>query len=197
MMSQTQVIRRSIIPAITRMKGISFSNVRAFVIEQHGDAAWTKMVSTMSQHDQSELGAVVPVGWYETQLFARLLRKVDVTFGGGNLRLLERVGRFEAEQDFNRVLRLLLRVMTPTQVFKAERRIWSHFQDSGSWTVKSLPKGMLGVLSDWAVDEALCVELVGYLVRLLEFTGGKNVRVTHAECRAREAANCVFEFRWD
>jgi len=197
MISQMEAIHQSIVTVPVRMKGIGFSNVRAFVIHGHGDVAWKKMLSSMSQHDQSELGAVVPVGWYETQLFARLLRKVDVTFGIGNLRLLERVGRFEAEQDLNRVLRLLLRVMTPMQVFKAERRLWSHFQDSGSWTVSSLPKGVLGVLSDWAIDEALCIELVGYLSRVLEFTGGKNVRVTHAECRARGAANCAFEFRWD
>ncbi|HMI88527.1 MAG TPA: 4-vinyl reductase [Polyangiaceae bacterium] len=151
----------------------------------------------MSQHDQSELGAAVPVGWYETDLFARLLRKVDLTFGTGNLRLLDQVGRYEAEQDFNRVLRLLIRVVTPTQIFKAERRLWTHFQDSGSWTVTSLPKGMQGVLSGWAVDEALCIELAGYLVRLVEFTGGRNVRVLHTECRARGGPDCVFDFRWD
>ena len=140
---------------------------------------------------------MVPVGWYDTDLFARLLRKIDLTFGSGNLRLLDQVGRYEAQQDFNRVLRLLIRVITPMQIFKAQRRLWTHFQDSGSWTVTSTPKGMQGTLSDWAVDEALCVELGGYLVRLVEFTGGKNARVTHTECRARGAANCVFDFRWD
>ena len=179
------------------MKGIGFSNVRAFVLEYHGEEAWRQMLSTMSKDDQTELGAAVPVGWYETDLFARLLRKVDATFGTGNMRLLDQVGRFEAEQDFNRVLRLLMRVITPTQIFKAERRLWTHFQDSGEWTVNPLPKGMQGILSDWAVDEALCVELSGYLVRLVEFTGGKNVRVMHSECRARQAESCVFEFRWD
>ena len=197
MMSQMQAVRRSVQPVPVRMKGIAFSNVQSYVIKHHGDAAWSKMLSTMSQNDQAELGAVVAVGWYETLLFARLLRKIDVTFGTGNLRLLERVGRHEAEQDFNRVLRLLIRVLSPLQMFKAERRLWSHFHDSGSWEFRSLPKGMLGDLSGWAVDEALCVELVGYLVRLLEFTGGKNVRVSHAECRARGAPSCVFEFQWD
>jgi predicted hydrocarbon binding protein len=56
--------------------------------------------------------------------------------------------------------------------------------------------GTRGVLSGWAVDEALCVELTGYLRRFLAFTGGKQVSVEHVECCARRGEHCVFEFRY-
>ena len=94
-------------------------------------------------------------------------------------------------------VRLLIRVVSPHQLFKMHKRLWSHFMQSGEWEVSPVIGGMRCVLSGWAVDEALCVELTGYLGRLLECTGGKQPSVEHAECRARRQARCVFDFRYE
>jgi hypothetical protein len=179
-----------------RMKGIGFANVQAFVVERFGAADWQHVRNALSARDATELAAVVAVGWYDVQLFARLLRAVDATLGGGDLQLLHQVGIYEAERDFNRALRLLLRVVSPMQVFRLERRLWTHFQDSGTWSFVEMPSGMRCTLADWAVDQALCIELGAYIARLFEFTGGKNVRVAHAGCRATGSAQCIFDVSW-
>lgn len=178
------------------MKGIGFVNVRTFVRNTQGERKWMQLISEMPADDRSALQSVIAVGWYDVNLFARLLRAIDATFGTGDLSLLRGVGAFEAEQDFGRAVRLLMRVVAPSQVFSAERRLWRHFQDSGEWQFSAVNGGVRGVLDGWAVDEALCVELSGYLVRLVEFTGGKNVTVDHSECRARGCNHCVFQFHW-
>jgi hypothetical protein len=178
------------------MKGIGFANVHTFVLERYGNEGWQRVRHALPERDATELDGVIAVGWYDVLLFARLLRAVDGTFGRGDLQLLTRLGAYEAERDFNRVLRLLLRVVTPHQVFRAEKRLWSHFQDAGVWTTQTLQDGMRCGLSGWAVDAALCVELRGYLARLFEFTGGRNVRVDHPECRASRHPRCVFDVRW-
>jgi hypothetical protein len=183
-------------PIEATMKGIGFDNVRAFVKGSYGDRSWAQLLDAMSPSDRATLHSVIAVGWYEVKLFARLLRKLDQTFGKGDSSLLHAVGAYEAEQDFGRALRLLLRVVAPSQVFRAERRLWRHFQDSGEWVFSAIDGGMRGVLTGWEVDEALCVELSGYLVRLVEFTGGTNVTVDHVECRDRRHAACIFDFRW-
>lgn len=180
------------------MKGIGFANVQAFVQERYGYAAWGELVRSLTPSDRAELGAIVAVGWYDSYLFGRLLRRLDEKHGRGDLKLLREVGAYEAQRDFNRVLRVLMRIASPLQMFRTHARLWSHFQASGSWTMLPLTGGgMRATLDGWAVDDALCAELTGYLGKLIEFTGGRQVSVDHKECRARRAPACVFEFWWD
>jgi len=180
------------------MKGVGFLNLRAYVETLHGPKCWNEVLDASGTADRPIIESAVGVGWYSVELFARLLRSIDAVCGRGDLSLLSQIGEFEASQDFNRVLRIFLRVLTPMQIFKVEGRIWRQFQDAGCWsTVRAADgNGMDAALSDWVVDEALCIELAGYLKRLVEFTGGRNVSVGHDECRARGASRCVFRYRW-
>lgn len=178
------------------MKGIGFTNVRQYVLTTHGARAYQAVLDQLDPEDQLKMHTVVPVGWYDVSLFARLLRTIDRTFGQGDHSLLRSVGAFEAEQDFNRVLRVFLRVMTPGSIFRAEAHIWKHFQDSGKWRSEPIDNGMRATLSGWSSDAALCEELSGYLVRLVQFTGGQRVTVTHETCRGNGHDECVFVYRW-
>jgi hypothetical protein len=179
-----------------RMKGIGFVNVRNYVLETHGAERWQEVLQTLTGSDKHEVEAAVAVGWYDVAHFAKLLRSIDEVCGRGDLRLLEKVGAYEAEQDFNRVLRVFLRVLSPGYIFKAEARLWSHFQDSGTWNSVKVDGGVNATLQGWAVDAALCRELAGYLVKVVEFTGGRSVSVEHNTCRALGDSRCVFEYRW-
>jgi hypothetical protein len=162
----------------------------------HSEAKWAEVLAKLEKEDAPIVASAVAVGWYDVMLFARLLRVVDEVCGRGDLHLMDEMGKFEAEQDLNRVLRIFLRVLSPLQIFRVEGRLWRHFQDTGSWEIQRVPNGVDATLTGWAVDQALCQELAGYLIRLMEFAGGKDVRVLHASCRATGADNCVFQYRW-
>lgn len=179
-----------------QMKGIGFANVRNYVRERHGDSAWLKVLNALPPSHREEVTTALAVGWYDVGHFAELLRAVDSVCGRGDLGLLREVGASEADQDLNRVLRVFLRVLTPSQIFKVEGRLWSHFQNSGAWSSTKVSGGVDATLTEWAVDEALCEELAGYLVRLVQFTGGKSVAVHHKTCRAKGHNRCVFEYRF-
>lgn len=178
------------------MKGIGFANVRAYTLDKHGADKWEQVLSTLSREDRATIDGSVAVGWYDVMLFSRLLRTIDRICGRGDLGLMEAIGRFEAEQDLNRVLRVFLRVLSPLQIFRVEGRLWSHFQDAGKWESTRLDDGVDATLTGWAIDHALCRELTGYLIRLVQFTGGKDVRVLHPQCRAMGDPRCVFQYRW-
>lgn len=179
------------------MKGIGFANVRNYVLKQYGESVWQKVLAALPRQNREEVETAIAVGWYEVSHFAQLLRTVDRVCGRGDLRLLREVGAAEADQDLNRVLRVFLRVLSPSQIFKVEGRLWSHFQDAGQWESVKVPGGVDATLRGWEVDEALCEELAGYLVRLVEFTGGKSVAVHHKKCRAKGHDRCVFEYRFN
>ena len=178
------------------MKGIGFENVRLYVHERFGEGAWQTVMSRLSPTEREEVEHAIAVGWYKVSCFAALLRAVDRVCGTGNLALMREIGAFEAEQDMNRAIRVFLRVLNPNQLLKVEARIWRHFQSHGEWTTKKVAGGVEAELSGWFADEASCEELAGYLVRLVEFTGGKSVRMKHRVCRAKGHGRCVFEYRY-
>lgn len=195
--SAARAVEREL-PAIAaqQMKGIGFANVHCYVRTRHSDAKWAEVLAKLEEEDARIVASTVAVGWYDVMLFARLLRVIDEVCGRGDLQLMGDVGKFEADQDLNRVLRVFMRVLSPLQILRVEGRLWSHFQASGKWESHRVANGMDATLTDWAVDQALCQELAGYLVRLMELTGAKDVRVLHATCRAKGSEKCVFQYRW-
>jgi hypothetical protein len=178
------------------MKGISFDNAQRFVLDRFGEEPWLRVLERVGPDDRLELEGMVSVGWYDVYMYARMIRAIDACCGQGDLRLLPQLGAFAAERDFNRTLRLLLRALNPEAIVHAQRRLWSHFHGAGSWDASVVPTGLRGVLKDWASEPALCQQLVGYLTRLVEFTGGKNVNVLHPECRGEGRPACVFDVQY-
>ena len=47
------------------------------------------------------------------------------------------------------------------------------------------------------VDELYCIELTGYLKRMWELVGARNVSVKHDECRAKGHDRCVWTGAWN
>jgi hypothetical protein len=179
------------------MKGVGFTNIHNYVLFKHTPATWEQVLASMSPHDAETIRGAVAVGWYDVYLFGRLLRAVDSVCGHGDLSLMEKIGEYECEHDFNRVLRVFMRVLSPPTLMAAEARLWKHFQDSGDYRSETIPNGMITTLSGWAEDKALCRELGGYLQRLVSFAAAKPVRMSHPECRASGARACVYRFTWE
>lgn len=179
-------------------KGVGFVNVRAFVTERHGEEAWEQILADLTPEEREQLSAVLPVGWYSLALYAKLIRIVDDRLGGSDLRLVQTLGRFEAERDLTTVQQYFLRLIRPSIVFEQTGKYWRRFHDTGEWEIQRTgDREVVGVLSGWGVvDGALCRELVGYLGRTLELCGAVDVWMDHPHCRARGDAACEFRVRW-
>src|SRR5262245_34535341 len=193
--TQSSPMRSSAL-APMKMKGIGFANIHKYVATKHDEAMWQKVRGSMRAEDRDAVSSAVAVGWYDVYLFGRLLRAVDAVCGKGDLRLMNDIGVFECEQDFNRIFRFFLQVLSPTALMKAEARLWKHFQDSGTYESVATNEGMLTKLTGWAVDEALCNELGGYLNRIVQLTVTSPVRMTHEQCRAKGDNCCAYRFVW-
>jgi hypothetical protein len=188
-----------VMSADAKTKGIGFVNVRAFAEERFGGAAgWKAVTDQLVASDRRELEEILPVGWYSLALYARLIHAVDKVHGYGDLSLVVQLGRFEAERDLTTIQRLFLRLASPSFILEKNRDYWRRFHDTGQWTVERLGEGRVrAFIDDWGVaDVALCRELVGYVGRLFELVGAKNVRMEHVRCRGRGEARCEFLGRW-
>lgn len=178
------------------MKGIGFANVKSYVQNRQPKGSWESVLEALGADDGSEVDTSVAVGWYEVALFAKLLRTVDEVCGRGDLALMREIGAYEADQDMNRILRIFLRVLSPSHIFAAEAHLWRHFQDTGSWSWTKVPGGVDATLSGWVIDDALLDELAGYIARMLEFTGGRHVTVRYRVPSLEGVRGAAFEYRW-
>lgn len=179
-------------------KGVGFTNVRAFVGERFGAAAWQELLAVMPKAEREELESMLPVGWYDLSLYARLIRAVDQRMGHGDLSLITQLGRFEAEKDLTTIHQFFLRFANANVVVEQTSKYWRRFHDTGVWETQRLgERGAIAKLSDWGlVDAGLCAELVAYLSRALELCGCRDLVMDHPLCRVRGDAHCEFRGRW-
>ncbi len=179
-------------------KGISFVNVKAFTIQRFGQEGYDAVLERLTPADREVLPSVVTIGWYSLALYARLINALEEAHGYGDMALVVQLGRFEAERDLTLIHRVFLRIMNPAIVVEKTGEYWRRFHDTGEWKLtRESPTRLSGTLEGWGcVDEALCRELVGYLTRLMELVGAKNVLIEHPRCRARQQDECFFKARW-
>jgi predicted hydrocarbon binding protein len=179
-------------------KGITFTHARSYVEGTFGATGWNAVLQHSRPDDRATLGGIVAVGWYELDLYARLLRSIDSALGRGDLELMAAIGRYGAEKDLNTVYRLFFRLQSPAYAIEKVAEYWRKFHDTGVWTVEREGSGKArGTLRDWGcVDRALCREMMAYMTRVLELVGAKEVRLSHPRCRADGETECFFSLRW-
>jgi len=182
-----------------QIKGISFTNVKSFVLERYEQAGWDELLGTLDADDRRTLGAAVPVGWYDLALYARVIAALEKCHGDGDPKFLESFGRYDAARDLDGVLRLFFRVFDPGFLVTQTMKLWSRFFDTGTWVVERHGHQVVGTLTDWGiVDRGLCQSLVGYIsVLLATGRGGRGARVEHVRCRANGHPACVFTGTWE
>ncbi len=181
-----------------KTKGVAFANVRSFALERFGADGWEAVLQPLAPADREALLGFVPVGWYSLPLYARLIRTLDEVHGYGDLALVVQLGRFEAERDLTTIHRMFLRLANPAYAVEKLGEYWRRFHDTGDWDLtRENESHVTGYLDNWGcVDNALCRELVGYMGRMLELVGAKNVILEHPRCRALGADRCFFRCRW-
>jgi hypothetical protein len=182
---------------MARTIGSNLVNTRRFVIERFGLSGWAKMLAQVSPQDREALAHVTDDGWFDEGLFLRQLGGVARGLGGGELKLLDELGRHNAERDISGPQRLFFRLANPAWVLEKSAEYWRKFHDTGIWEIQRQSHGAIGTLSNFeVVDEAFCATVNAYIGRLFELVGAKGAVSEHPQCRARKGEHCVFVVRW-
>jgi hypothetical protein len=184
--------------ATSHIKGRMILNARDFVLGREGTDGWRRVLDVLSPEDRDALAAMVPVGWYEMTVNDHVNRAIVETVGGGQMEVMDALGRYSAGEDLKTIHRLFLRMANPAFVLERLTEFWGRYQDSGVWTVhRAAHNRVKATLEGWgSEDEATCVRLCSYTRRLFELVGAKDPFVARRSCRARGDAACVFEGGW-
>ena len=178
-------------------KGTILLHAQSFVVGRFGLAGWQAVLERLPEDDRETFKAILPITWYPHEADVRLFGAIVEVLGHGDRQVLIDLGHFEAEQDLRGIHRMFLRFANPAYVLEKASDYWSRFHNTGRWTVERKENGASGTLFDFdPPDELNCVYLGAYILRMFQLVGGRQVRVSHSQCRCRGDRVCTFEGTW-
>ena len=178
-------------------KGTVFVTLRAFVREHYDEHALQLLLEALPEDDRATVEIATSNTWYDFDTRVRALRALDQVLGSGDGKLVADFGRYGAETDLSTIQRMFLRLANPAFVLEKATEYWRRFYDFGEWEVMRLEHGASAKLLDNPVsDEIFCMEVTGYIHRMFELVGARNVTAEHPCCRGRGDPYCEFTGRW-
>jgi hypothetical protein len=87
----------------------------------------------------------------------------------------------------------------PSFILKHVAQVWNNYYDQGKMVLVESGPTMTQVRLEKAhlPDAALCIRVSGWMVRAVELSGGRNVRMEHPACANRKDPVCEWKVRWD
>jgi len=172
---------------------------RKFLEVNYGEEAFPEVVARMrGPHAPVLNGIVLPGNWYPTALMVDMVDAAVAVFGQNDDKFLYRLGVFNADYDLKGIHKFVLRFTSPLWVLERGAKLWSDFHNTGAWTIESPdPRRLIGTLRDFAGQTAnQCQATCGFLARMGQLTGARQVRIEHPVCCSAGAAACVFRADW-
>ncbi|MBW1807645.1 MAG: 4-vinyl reductase [Deltaproteobacteria bacterium] len=184
---------------MARVKGTFFIALKSFIRARYGNQGWKRLIESLPEKDRVQVEMSVSMGWFDLDLIVQALHVLVEVLGGRDKQLAYEFGRFDAEQDLTKIQRLFLRMANPAYVIEKAGQYWSRFCDFGEWQIERQGKNQASasLVKCSIADELYCLELSGYLNRLFEMVGAKNLQVEHTQCRARGDDKCSWVGKWD
>lgn len=108
-----------------------------------------------------------------------------------------RAGREGASDAVKGVYRFFALVLTPPALLSKASQMWSSLYNRGQLQVSQQTATTATIrLADFPSELAGCSRVTGWIERMAELTGAKNVSIRHTECAARDGGVCQWELKW-
>jgi uncharacterized protein (TIGR02265 family) len=108
-----------------------------------------------------------------------------------------RAGREAAGDAVKGIYRFFARVLTPTALLGKASNMWSALYNRGQMTVEEQgPANARIRIKDFPSELAGCSRVTGWIERMAELTGVKNIQVEQPRCFAKGDPYCEWTVRW-
>lgn len=108
-----------------------------------------------------------------------------------------RAGREAAGDAIKGIYRFFALVMTPPALLSKAAQMWSSLYNRGELRVdEQTDKGARIRLTNFPSEAAGCARVTGWMERMAELTGAKNVRVVQTQCAAKGGTCCEWKLTW-
>lgn len=108
-----------------------------------------------------------------------------------------RAGREAAGDAVKGIYRFFALVMTPPALLSKAGQMWSSLYNRGELRVEEqTDKSARLRLNDFPSEIAGCSRVTGWIERMAELTGVKNVKIEQTKCFAKGGASCEWNLTW-
>ncbi len=111
-------------------------------------------------------------------------------------RFARRAGREAANDAVKGIYRFFALVMTPASLLGKAATMWSTINNRGTMQVDQSDHRAIIKLLDYPSELAHCERVTGWIERMGELTGAKDVRVEQTQCYAKGAPHCQWTIDW-
>jgi uncharacterized protein (TIGR02265 family) len=108
-----------------------------------------------------------------------------------------RAGREAANDAIKGIYRFFALTMTPGSLLTRASTMWSTLNNRGTMQVSDRTDHSATLsLLDYPSEVAHCARVTGWIERMAELTGAKDVRVEQTQCYANGAPHCAWTVKW-
>jgi uncharacterized protein (TIGR02265 family) len=108
-----------------------------------------------------------------------------------------RAGREAASDAVRGVYRFFARVLTPPALLSKASMMWSSLYNRGELVVDQQTDNSARLrLLDYPTEAVNCARLTGWMERMAELTGARDITVEQTQCFAKGAPHCEWMLKW-
>ena len=183
---------------MSKVKGTKIKSKLRFLEDEYGIGAVDEVLAGLAATDRARLRSVVDLGWYDMEIFAKLLDAIVQVIAKGNEEILERMGRYGAEDLSLHAYKVYFRSGDPEVVLSKMIPIHASLNDPGEMEIERLHDKQLNVIVKAPRSaDSHCRVAGAFYRRSVELCGVANVSVEETACSAQGAPACVFRVSWD
>lgn len=108
-----------------------------------------------------------------------------------------RAGQEGASDAVKGVYRFFALVLTPTALLSKASHMWASLYNRGRMVIEDQTDGSATIrIVDFPSEVAGCSRITGWIERMAQMTGAKNVVVQQTQCFTKGAPNCEWKVTW-
>ena len=182
-----------------RVKGTAVAASARFVEEKFGQAGLTRLLAALPAEDRALFDAgILASAWYSVDLLLRFMQEGERQLGGSDPKFIQNMGRASAEYGLTTVYRIFFKVGTPEFIIARAAKIYGSYYDSGKLVIDAQPGRAVAEIPGFeGAAPQYCARIYGWMTRILELTGARNLRTKHTLCIHRGDALCRWEGFWE
>jgi hypothetical protein len=185
---------------MAKVKGVALLSRLAVIKEKYGVESLNSVLGNMKPQHREVLGNAIPSTWYDGEIYVDFNRAIQKTLGRKDHDIMEHIGEMSAEAGLLGIYSSRLKVGDVRQTLTRAPVLWKSFHDTGEPIVELDPDRNQAVfrIADYELPHPESFKnLVGWVRRMVELSGGKNASVAERKCICRGDDCCEMFATWD
>jgi len=184
---------------MAKVKGVALINRLEILKQEFGEETLNAVLAEMKPENRDALNNMLFSSWYNADVFRDLNQAARAVLGKKNPKISEKIGELTAESSLKGVYSSKLKENNVLMSLNRLPTLWKAFHDTGELELaeQEEKRAVLRISGYPLPHREFCDVLVGWGRRLIELSGGKNVKVTETKCVLDGADCCELTARWD